>query len=311
MIPLDHPQNHGPVLIVGTGALACLFAGRLAEAGVGVVMLGGWAEGLRALRGQGVRLVDPEGDERAFAVQVADSPEACGPVKYALVLVKSWQTARAARQLAACLAQDGLALTLQNGYGNRERLAEALGEARVALGVTTVGATLLGPGRVRQAGVGRISLGESPSLGQLPGWLEAAGFELSYVADTEALLWGKLVVNAAINPLTGLLRVPNGELLRRTPARELMGAAAGEAAGVVRAMGVQLPYADPVALVEAVARDTADNHSSMLQDLERGAPTEIDAICGAVVGAGERLGVPAPVNRCLWQLVRALEMEGA
>jgi 2-dehydropantoate 2-reductase len=74
-------------------------------------------------------------------------------------------------------------------------------------------------------------------------------------------------------------------------------------------MGVQLPYADPVAVVEAVARDTADNRSSMLQDLERGAPTEIDAICGAVVGAGDRLGVPTPVNRCLWQLVRALETE--
>ncbi len=311
MVLLDHAQIQGTVLIVGTGALACLFAARLSEAGVRVVMLGTWAEGLRALRQQGVRLVDEQGSERAFEVQATDTPEDYSGVRYALVLVKSWQTARAAGQLAACLGRDGLALTLQNGYGNRERLAETLGESRVALGVTTVGATLLGPGRVRQAGAGRISLGESNALGTLPGWLGAAGFELSYVADTEALLWGKLVVNAAINPLTGLLRVPNGELLRREPARALMGEAAREAAGVAQAMGVHLPYADPVAVVEAVARDTAQNRSSMLQDLGRGAPTEIDAICGAIVNAGERFGVPTPVNRCMWQLVRAMEMEGS
>jgi 2-dehydropantoate 2-reductase len=278
-------------------------------------MSGAWREGLRALKLHGVRLVDEAGSERAFTVRVIDAEgdktAECTGVKYSLVLVKSWQTSRAARQLAGCLASDGLALTLQNGYGNRERLVEALGEARVALGVTTVGATLLGPGRVRQAGVGHISLSERLSLGQLPDWLEAAGFGLSVAADTEALLWGKLVVNAAINPLTGLLGVQNGELLSRAPARALMADAAREAVAVAQAMGVRLPYDDPVGVVESVARDTAKNRSSMLQDLSRGAPTEIDAISGAVVRAGERLGVPTPVNRCLWQLVRASELEAA
>ena len=140
-------------------------------------------------------------------------------------------------------------------------------------------------------------------------WLERAGFELEYVADTEALLWGKLVVNAAINPLTGLLGVPNGELLRRAPVRALMGSTAREVASVAHALGITLPYNDPVAAVEGVARDTAENHSSMLQDIRRGAITEIDAICGAIVGSGERMGVPVPVNHCLWNLVQALQME--
>jgi 2-dehydropantoate 2-reductase len=300
-------QSEMPLLIVGTGALACLFAARLAGSGVPVAMLGTWPEGLDALRRYGVRLVDVQGQERAYAVQALASPGECASARYALVLVKSWGTDRAARYLAECLAPGGVALTLQNGFGNRERLAQTLGDQRVAQGVTTVGATLLGPGRVRQVGIGRITLGATPTLGELHAWLQAAGFILDVVENTEALLWGKLVVNAAINPLTGLLGVPNGELLRREPARALMSAAAQEAAGVARALGIELPYADVVQVVEDVASNTADNRSSMLQDLSRRAPTEIDAISGAVVRAGERLGVPVQVNRCLWQLVRALE----
>jgi 2-dehydropantoate 2-reductase len=297
------------VLIVGTGALACLFAARLARAGVQVTMLGTWTEGLRALGEHGVRLADEGGDESGFPVQVIDAPEACAGIRFALVLVKSWQTVRAARQLGACLAPDGLALTLQNGLGNRATLVNVLGEGRVALGVTTVGATLLGPGRVRQAGEGRISLGAAPPLGQLHGWLEEASFAVEVLGDADSLLWGKLVVNAAINPLTAILRVPNGELLRRGAARALMGSTAQEAAAVAGKIGLDLPYADPVEVVEDVVQKTAHNHSSMFQDIQRGAPTEIDAICGAIVATGESVGAPVAVNRTLWRLVKALEVE--
>jgi 2-dehydropantoate 2-reductase len=82
---------------------------------------------------------------------------------------------------------------------------------------------------------------------------------------------------------------------------------AREAAAVAVAQGLHLPYPDPVMAVETIARRTAANRSSMLQDVQRGAPTEIDAICGAIVSAGEQTGVPTPVNRTLWQLVKALE----
>jgi 2-dehydropantoate 2-reductase len=136
--------------------------------------------------------------------------------------------------------------------------------------------------------------------------LREAGFNVETVADPDSLLWGKLVINAAINPLTALLRVPNGELLERGTARALMQAAACEAAAVAAAQGIRLPYPDPLAVAESVAQRTATNRSSMFQDIQRGAPTEIDAICGAVVQAGEEVGVPTPVNLTLWQLVKAL-----
>jgi 2-dehydropantoate 2-reductase len=126
------------------------------------------------------------------------------------------------------------------------------------------------------------------------------------VPDADDLLWSKVVINAAINPLTALLRVPNGELLARPAARTLLAASAREAAAVANGLGRNLAYQDPVAAVEEVARRTAANRSSMLQDVERGAPTEIDAICGAIAQVGEQSGVAAPVNWALWLLVRAV-----
>jgi 2-dehydropantoate 2-reductase len=298
------------LLIVGTGALACLFAARLTAAGARVTMLGTWAEGLASLRSHGVRVVEADGSERAYPVRATADPAECAGARFALVLVKSWQAERAARQLVACLSPDGLALTLQNGLGNREKLAQALGAPRVALGVTTSGATLVGPGQVRPGGEGSVSLGAHPRLDPLADLLQRAGFAVEIVPEAEDLLWSKLVINAAINPLTALLCVPNGELLARPPARTLMAATAREAATVAAALGRQLTYPDPVATAEAVAQRTAVNRSSMLQDVLRGAPTEIDAICGAIVAAGEGCGVPTPLNRTLWLLVKALEQKG-
>ncbi|MBN1956107.1 MAG: 2-dehydropantoate 2-reductase [Anaerolineae bacterium] len=294
-----------PLLVVGTGAMACLLSARLAEAGVPVCMLGTWPEGLAALQQHGVRRADPDG-ARAFPLRATADPADCAGIRFALVLVKSWQTERAARQLAQCLPADGLALTLQNGLGNRETLARHLGDGRVALGVTTSGATLLGPGHVRPGGEGAISVGAHPRLEPLVARLRQAGFTVEVVPRTDELVWGKLVVNAAINPLTALLRVPNGELLAHPTARTLMGDLAGEAAAVAAALGVPLPYPDPAAIAEDVARRTAANRSSMLQDVERGAPTEIDAICGAIAQLGEQHDVPTPVNRALWLLIKAV-----
>ena len=124
-------------------------------------------------------------------------------------------------------------------------MEKALGSGRVCLGVTTAGATLLGPGRVRAGGSGKVSLGSHPGVEPIADALQQAGFEVEVVADAQALLWGKLVINAAINPLTALMRVPNGELLRRPSARALMGEAAREAAQVAAAKAIKLPYADP------------------------------------------------------------------
>ncbi len=294
------------VLIVGTGALASLFAARLAAEGHDVTMLGTWREGLAALRQHGVMLVQPDGSQQAFPVTVTDDPKECKGAKYALVLVKSWQTARAAKQLKECLAKDGVALTLQNGLGNQEALAKELGVERVALGVTTTGATLLSSGRVRPGGEGVVSVGAHPRVEPLVSLLREVGFNVEVLEDVDTLIWGKLVINAAINPMTALLRVANGVLLERESARQLSADLAQEVLAVAKAQDIQLAYNDPVAASEKVMEKTATNNSSMFQDIQRGAPTEIDAICGAIVRTGKELGVETPVNYSVWKLIQAV-----
>ncbi|RIK29214.1 MAG: 2-dehydropantoate 2-reductase [Anaerolineae bacterium] len=316
------------ILIVGTGALGVLFAARLAEAGHRVTMLGTWKEGIASLQKDGARLVDAEGNEQRFEVHATDDPRECVGAKYALVLVKAWQTERAANQLKECLAEDGLAVTLQNGLGNFETLSQVLDNSatenaekkreknsknsaakntsRVALGSTTTGATLLAPGVARAGGEGIVSIQRHPAVPAIEAALTSAKFNVHIVEDAQALVWGKLIANAAINPLTALLRAPNGELLKRPSARELMAKLAREAAEVAHAEKIKLPFDDPVAFAEEVARKTAANQSSMLQDVLRGAPTEIDAICGAVARAGKKHNIETPANRECWKLVKAL-----
>ena len=294
------------ILLVGTGALATLFAARLSEAGHSVSMLGTWKNGLKALQENGARIVDANGNERTYKVHATDDPrEVCG-ASHALVLVKSWQTERAARQLKESLAENGLAITLQNGIGNKETLIRDLGTGRVSLGITTTGATLLGPGLVKMGGEGVISLEQNQALGPLEAALRSSNFNLQIVDDAKSLVWGKLVINAAINPLTALLRIPNGELLSRPVARKVMSALARETAEVAKAEHVHLPFSNPVDAAEDVARKTATNMSSMFQDVRRGAKTEIDAICGAVTMRGKKHGIKTPYNRACWQLVRAM-----
>ena len=298
--------NMNNILIVGTGALATLFAARLSQAGNQIAMLGTWKAGLDALRTDGARLVDIDGVEHHFEVQATDDPRTCSGIKHVLVLVKAWQTERVAVQLKECLAEDGLVLTLQNGLGNREVLAQSLELRRVVLGTTTTGATLLGPGLVRAGGEGIISIERHQALDPIEEALKSAKFNVNVVEDAQSLIWGKLVINAAINPLTALLRVPNGKLLESPSAREMMGALASETAQVAKAKKIQLPFSNPIAAAEEVARKTAANHSSMLQDVLRGAPTEIDAICGAVVKAAQKHNIDTPANWACWKLVKAM-----
>ena len=294
------------ILLVGTGALSTLFAARLSEAGHHISMLGTWKDGLQALSQVGARITDADGKERTFHVHATNDPDEVKGFRHAIVLVKSWQTKRVADQLKGILAPDGIALTLQNGLGNREMLARDLGPERVALGVTTTGATLLGPGLVKVGGEGIISLEQNQALGPLEAALRSSNFNLHVVQDARSLVWGKLIINAAINPLTALMRVPNGELLSHPWARRAMSALAREAADVAQAENVSLPFSNPIEAVEEVARKTAKNLSSMFQDVRRGAPTEIDAICGEVTRHGEEHGVKTPYNRSCWQLVKAM-----
>ena len=294
------------LLIVGTGALATFFAAKLANAGVDVTVLGTWREGLEALANEGARIDNAAG----IPIRTIDQPSECRNVENALVLIKTWQTERAGRQLRDCLVKDGLVVTLQNGLGSDETLAKIIGRKRVVRGVTTIGATLLEPGHMHLGGEGKVIFEEHPRISPLIAMLRIANISAEAVKDIQPYVWEKLIINVAINPLTGLLRVKNGKLLKIPAAHILMKQLVEEAASVAEAHGVKLPFANPVKAVEAAAERSADNLSSMLQDLLRGSETEVDAINGAVVRLGDKYHLPVEFNRAICLMVKAMSVRG-
>lgn len=294
------------VLVLGTGAIGSLLAARLARAGAADVTIAGtWAEALETIRRDGITVKDDTGrwSARVAAAALSD----VGQADFVLVLVKSPRTAAVAETAARALAPGGMIVTLQNGLGNREVLAAVAGADRVAIGVTTLGATLLGPGRVRAAPGGIvIGAADAGPLARLGHALQAAGMETETMPDIGRLVWRKLAASCSINPVAALLGVANGVLVSSAEGRERLTAAAREVGAVAAAKGIDLQE-DAVALAMTVASRTAGNRCSMLQDLDRGAPTEIDALCGAIVAEGQAVGVPTPVNAALWREVHERE----
>jgi 2-dehydropantoate 2-reductase len=300
------------VLILGTGAMASLIGARLARAGEAQVMLAGtWALAIDAIRARGIQ-VENAGEtwtSRPAACDLAEAPAS----DIVLVLVKSTRTQdpEVARVVRRSSDAGATMVTLQNGLGNREALEGFAGPGRVAVGVATLGATVLGPAHVR-AFPGRVLIGlegqpqPDAAVTLLAELLSRAGVPAETTPDVAPLVWTKLATNCSINPLAALTGLTNGALLRSPRLRMLMAKAADEVKAVAQANGIRL--ADDLRdQVLAVAEATADNRASMLQDLDRGVPTEIEFLNGAVVREARRLKVNTPVNDWLWRSVRARE----
>jgi 2-dehydropantoate 2-reductase len=202
-------------------------------------------------------------------------------------------------------------VTLQNGLGNVEILQQVFGEERVLGGVTAEGATLLGPGKIKHAGQGDTIVGpgrdSSGPVEKLVSAFNQAGFNSHSADHVNDLIWGKLIINVGINPLTAITRLKNGRLPDLPGTHMIMEEAVKEAVAVARAKGIDLPYPDPLARVIEVCHATAENVASMLQDVLNQRQTEIDAINGAIVREGKAMNIPTPVNLTLTSLVQAIQ----
>ena len=290
------------VIVFGAGSLGSLAGGLLAS--VHDVTLVGRDPHVARVRRDGLRIVGAV-EDRVNPTATTTVPDEAFDL--AVVAVKAFDTDTAADALAT--ADLGGALSLQNGLGNEVRLADAL-DCPVLAGTCTYGARLLGHGRVECTGRGAVALGPSgggmsPTADEAGDAFRAADIETTVAADMPRRLWEKLAVNAGINAVTALARVENGALVdgpARRPARD----AAIEAARVARERGIDLSDEAAASAVERVADATAANRSSMLQDVDAGERTEVDAINGAVV---ERANQPVPVNETLTALLRAWEHE--
>lgn len=234
------------------------------------------------------------------------------PVDAAIVCTKTFGTAWAADIAGRVLSPGGAAVTIQNGLGNYETLSLRVGADRVSLGAIYVGARLLPDGSLFATGPGRVELGRPRDpdargrLERLAQHLADGGMQVSVVDDARPTVWRKLAVNAAMNPTTAIFGLTNGELLTHTAAGPLADELARETARVAGAAGVVIGEDEAVTAWRDIATRLGANRSSMLQDLEAGKPTEIDAINGAVAREGRRVGVASPVNEAITLLMNAV-----
>ncbi|MCU4800558.1 ketopantoate reductase family protein [Halobacteria archaeon HArc-gm2] len=290
------------VVVFGAGSLGSLVGGLLAREHD--VTLVGRDPHVSAVREGGLRV----SGEFEFTTSPSATTSVPDAADLAVVTVKAYDTPEAAAALADCDIDS--CLSLQNGMGNEATLADEL-DCPVLAGTCTYGARLAEPGHVECTGVGEVALGpreggSSTVADEVGAAFDAARIETTVADDMHRRLWEKLAINAGINATTALARVENGALIDG-PGGDVAAASAREVARVAREQDIDLSDEPVVSLVASVAADTAANRSSMLQDVDSGSRTEVDAINGYVVDAAA--GEAVPVNRTLTALVRAWERE--
>ena len=299
------------IVIVGPGAMGCLFAAFLSKSKEEVWLLDKNKERAAKINQQGIIIEGISGNWQA-PVKATALAKDIDRADLIIISVKSYDTKEAITHVRSLVDENSRVLTLQNGIGNIEIIGEIVGMEKVIGAVTNLGATLIDIGRTRHAGrgetvIGRID-GKIPvEMRQIREIFNRIGLETRISRDIKGLLWSKLIINVGINALTAITRLNNGRLIEFEGTRRILREAVLEATRIAKRKRIRLIYDDPLAKVEAVCEATATNVSSMLQDVLRKRRTEIDFINGVIVRQGQELGIPVSVNSILVDLVKTIE----
>jgi len=309
--------------ILGAGAIGTLVAAQLSQIDAVELLLYSRREQAMALAALGLRM---ESESTSTSVPpsrwtVVESGENlpsdwAGATDVVLLCSKANASEELAAVAAHLLSSEGFTISLQNGISNENILAKHCGSHRTLGALTTHGATRLEPGITKWAGRGEIVMGncggnltaESPPVAELLTHLHSAELNPRWSENIDAELWLKLLLNCAINPLAAICGCENGSLLESPQLHEQSVATLLEAALVGRAIGIELPQDEfLMEQLDLVLAATAENDCSMLQDLRRGAITEIDSINGEVLRIAEKAGIACPLNSQLVALVKGIE----
>lgn len=298
------------IAVVGAGAMGSLFGGLLAESGADVWLLDIWAEHVKAVNENGLN-IEREDKFRSVSVKATTDPNRIGISDLVIIFVKSTNTSQAAKTAKFLMDDSSLILTLQNGMGNADTIAEVIEPTRIIAGTTSHGATMLGPGSIRHAGIGPTTIGMWADGGKdkalyIAKFLTEAGIKTEAVDDIQSVIWNKLLVNVGINAITALTGIKNGQLLDLSATQDISRAAVEEAMELARAQGVMIRE-DSVGHVFEIAKATSPNRSSMGQDVDNKRLTEIEAINGFVVREASKIGLKVPVNKTLTALIETLQ----
>lgn len=301
------------ICILGAGALGCAIGAGLTEGGSDVTLVNRNTAHVDAINANGLRLRDHDG-ERYVRIRAETSTEQVGPVDLIILLVKSFHTRDAMDKAGPLLGPETLVMSLQNGLGHEDILAEYVGRDRVIAGKTYVGGSLLGPGHIiygvrgKETVIGELEGGITDRVRAIAHEFERAGMLIEVSDNIMGTIWDKLLINAATGALTAITRMSYGALYDFGPLEAVGVAAVREAMEIAHASGVRLTCTDPVeAWLKAGAGLPGDFRTSMLQSLDKGSITEIDYVNGAVVERGRQLGIATPVNSTLVACVKGIE----
>ena len=298
------------VVIVGAGAMGCLFAARLQETGASVTLIDNNAQRLALIAQEGLELVDDSGT-RSCRPGTALAQDYRGPVDLLVLFTKGMHSAAAVGSIAHLAQSRPIALTLQNGLGNAEILGDTFGADRVLKGTAHVPADLAPPNKVISHGFADLHVGGHVPAAQyladpVAELFTRSGFKTVVSRNIDADVWEKLAFNAALNAMGMITESANGALAVES-GRRIARAVVQETVSVARKIGLQLDCAQIELTIDMALEQHPFHKASMLQDRECGRSTEIDNINGAIVRVAEQYGVATPVNATLADLVRVIE----
>jgi 2-dehydropantoate 2-reductase len=301
------------IAVLGAGAMGSVIGGLLAKAGNDVTLVDVSKPTVDAISANGLKIEDKAGAIDTIRLRATDQPSSIGPVDLLLVFVKCYHTETAVTAVRSLIAPQTTVLSLQNGWGNGPRIARIVGEDKLLLGVCYHSATVTAPGHVLHAGKGMTFMGEANGkmterLARMAKAFTAAGIEVTTTPDVLKEIWSKLALNVCTLPTSALLRFYAPQLIEHEPMLDLMRALLREVVAVAQAQGIALDFDEHWEAITGLLKRCGPNaKSSMLQDVEKGRRTEIDVINGAIIEAGQRLGIATPYNDVLVKLIKSLE----
>lgn len=307
------------ILVFGLGALGAVYSCLLKEQGHQVDGLDREAV-INSVKDNGVRVSGIWGEHAAHLDGYLTGIEQIGDKAYDLLVltVKSYETEEVTRQIAEVISPETFVLLAQNGYGNFEAAAQFIPASQLILGRVIFGAETTGFGMSKVTVIADDVVIGSPAnlideqvlenFGQL---FDKAGIPTRTSSEVMKFVWGKIIYNSSLNPLGAILEVPYGKLAENPNTRILMDNIIEEIFAVLKAHGQETLWPDAASYRQAfysqMIPTTALHHASMLQDIQRGRKTEIDALNGAVLKLGEKYGIDTPVNKVIVSLLQAKE----
>ena len=301
------------ICMLGAGALGCSIGGVLARGGSDVVFVDRYQAHVDAINANGLRMRFGDKEE-TVRVKACTSCEGLSPVDLVIVLVKSAATRAAIESARALVGPDTLVMSIQNGLGHEDILAEVVGREHVLAAKTYVGGVFLEPGHVvsgykgKQTYIGELDGRLTPRLQAVVDEFNKADLPATASTNIYGTMWDKLLVNVATGALCAITRLPYGWLYKVPEIERTALAAVAEGIAVARANAIRLVSEDPKYFWNLAAEGLpSEFKTSMLQSLEKGEITEVDFINGSVLRWGERSGIATPVNQTLVALVKGIE----